>query len=111
MDANTTIIMLTMKCMLDFEEWFLRSDYREEIAKSMNLKIADSITQAFYKLPAIMRTELIIEFADSRGYYLNALRYGTRWSAICDNVLLQKYQTRKTAIYKAIAKFNEEYNQ
>lgn len=103
--------MLTKQCLLDFNEWFLCSDYREEIAKLINLKIGDSILSSFYKLPAIMRTTLVIEFAESRGYYLNALSYGSIWSAICNNALLRKHPSRSSAIYASISEFNKLYNQ
>ena len=54
-----------------FKEWFLISDYREIISIKMKLKIGESITEQFYKLPFSMQWGVYLEFFDSVGIYID----------------------------------------
>lgn len=58
-----------------------------------------------------MINALIIEWFDSVGIYVNAIRFNDNWKFIVDFVYKdRKYRTRQEALIFAITKANEIYN-
>lgn len=58
-----------------------------------------------------MINALIIEWFDSVGIYVNAIRFNDNWKFIVDFVYQdRKYKTRQEALIFAITKANEIYN-
>lgn len=54
-----------------FDEWLIKSDYREIIADLCCLAIGQSITKAFYRLPFSMQWGVYLEFFDSVGIVID----------------------------------------
>lgn len=58
-----------------------------------------------------MINALIIEWFDSVGFYVNAIRFNDNWKFIVDFVCQdRKYRTRQEALNAAITQANEIYN-
>jgi len=70
----------------------------------------------FYQLPLVCQQALVVEFFDSVGIYVNAIKYpnpknskNEKWGAIAINHLCFK-KSRPEALSKAIEKADELFN-
>lgn len=89
-------MILTGQAKKDFEKWY-RSTNSVEIYGSD--KVFNTIQNA-----------LIIEWFDTVGIYVNAIKYYNHWTFIVRLQYNQKYKKRQEALEAGIAKANEIYN-
>jgi len=99
--------MLQGKAKEEFEKWLKKQPfvYFNKYTKSIIIHNRDwsELNQCFIN-------SLIIDWFDSVGIYVNALRYGLKWKPLCENVIELTFSTRKSALNFAITKAVEIFN-
>jgi len=114
-------MLLTQSARHGFILWFLQTDYREQIAELLNVKLGDSITGAFFKMPEQIVNAITVEYLDTVGIYIetggvcNIKGHPDYYYNIQENNTLNGnngfyFEERQKAIAYAITEANQIYN-
>ena len=97
-------MILTLKAKEDFEKWYIKKDVSDDEFYN--------IWEEWSNLSTSCKNAFYIDFFDSVGIYINALRYNKQWwKAIAEYEYARIFNSRQEALTKAIEKANKIYNE
>ncbi len=104
--------ILIGKAKEDFENYVLNKNLGHDSEVLISVYNQETLFIDYKDVKKTLLNALIIEWFDSVGIYINALRYNKQWwKAIAEYEYARIFNSRQEALTKAIKKANKIYNE